>query len=435
MLTQEFVFSFREAAPYINAFRGKTFVIALSGEAVAGGNLAGLAQDINLLVSLGVRVVVVHGGRPQIAALLARNGLMPRFHDGRRITDAPTLEAVKQAQGMVRYEIEAALSMGMPNSPMHNAHLRVSSGNVLTARPLGVIDGVDYFYSGQVRRIDTEAINQRLDTGELVLISPIGYSPTGEVFNLMMEEVATQTASALRAEKLIFLIESRGVTGPEGQFVSTLNAHQAEDLLARNTQPVDVCAYLACAVRAVREGVPRAHLVSHREDGALLVELFTSGGNGTMVSRDPLVKVRNAGIEDIGNIIALIRPLEEQGVLVKRSREHLEMEIDCYSVLEHDGKVYGCVAMHTFPGSDMAELACLVVSRDKRDAGFGETLLHHVEQKARLRGMHALFVLTTQTAHWFVERGFSPADPSQLPPPRQRLYNTQRRSKVLIKPL
>ena len=435
MLTHEFAQPFREAAPYINAFRGKTFVLAVRGETLEQGNFPSLGQDINLLVSLGVRVVLVHGIRPQIDKLLALHGLKKNFHRERRVTDEATIDIVKQAVGLARHDIEAALSAGMPNSPMSGAHLRVSGGNMLTAKPLGVIDGVDMMYTGCIRRIDTHAINSRLDAGELVLLSPIGYSPSGEAFNLTMEEVATDTAIALKAEKLIFLIENWGVYDQYGDLIFDMTAQQAEELLKTNMLQDEARTFLPYAIRATHEGVPRAHLVSAHEDGAMLTELFTTEGSGSMIARDPLVKLRRATIDNIGDLLALIRPLEEQNILVQRSRENLEMEIDRYTMLEHDERICGCVAMHPFPDSDMAELACLAVSPERRNCGFGEMLLRHVEYQARTQGLQSIFVLTTMTAHWFIERGFVEADPDTLPPERRRVYNNRRRSKVMVKKL
>ena len=435
MLHPDFVLAFREAAPYINNFRGKTFVIAINGECIARGNLYGLAQDINLLVSLGVRVVLVHGARPQIEEQLRLRGIARSFHVGRRVTDAATLEAVKSAVGGLRHELEAFLSMGMPNSPMHGACLRVAGGNFVTAQPLGVIDGTDMQYSGRVRKVDTAAINKRLDQGELVLMSLIGYSPTGETFNMTMEEVACHTAIELKAEKLIFLVQSDGLIDGDGVLHSAISADQAEAILQQGVDSEEVTLCLPYAIRATREGVGRSHLVSHNEDGALLVELFTDYGTGSMIAREALVKVREARIEDVGDIMALIRPLEEQGILIKRSREHFEMSIRHYSVLEHDGRIYGCVAMFPFPGEGMAELACLAISSERQGAGFGDRLLAHVAQQAQLAGLKRLFILTTQTAHWFVERGFVPASVDDLPAARKELYNHNRRSKVFIKPL
>ncbi|MBV8046373.1 MAG: amino-acid N-acetyltransferase [Paludibacterium sp.] len=435
MLSHQFALPFREAAPYINTFRGKTFVLAVSGETIDNGHFPRLAPDINLLVSLGVRVVLVHGIRPQIDKLLAPHGLARQFHHHRRITDDDTIDIVKQAIGLARLDIESALSAGMPNSPMHGAHLRVVGGNVMTAQPLGVVDGVDMQYTGQVRRLDTQAIHSWLANGDLVLISPIGYSPTGEAFNLTMEEVATETAIALRAEKLIFLIEGIGVLDEDGDLIHNMTAQQAEERMAAGLVNEEAQLYLPYTVRATREGVTRAHLVSDSDDGALLTELFTSTGSGSMIARDPLVKLRPANIDDIGDLMALIRPLEEQNILVRRSREWLEMEIGRYTVLEHDNRIYGCVAMHPFHEAESAELACLAVAPERRNSGFGELLLRHVEYQARTQGLASLFVLTTKTAHWFIERGFSEMAPSELPEERQRLYNTQRRSKVFAKPL
>lgn len=435
MQSSEFALPFREAAPYINTFRGKTFVLAVRGETVDQGHFPRLAQDINLLVSLGVRVVLVHGIRPQIDKLLIERGIERRFHQHRRITDEATIDIVKQAVGLARIDIEASLSAGMPNSPMHGSQLQVSGGNVLTAQPLGVIDGVDMQYTGLVRRIDTRAVRSRLDNGDLVLLSPIGFSPTGEAFNLTMEEVATETAIALKAEKLLFFLESRGVLGLDGELVHTMTAQQAEDRLAAGDLQDEARATLPYAIRATREGVLRAHLISAKADGALLTELYTSAGCGSMVARDPLVKLRRAQLDDIGDLLGLIRPLEAQNILVRRSREHLEMEIDRYSLIEHDNRIYGCVAMHPFPDSDTAELACLAVAPEKRNSGFGEMLLRHIEYQARTQGLQSLFVLTTKTAHWFIERGFVEAEPSTLPPERQRMYNNRRRSKVFVKNL
>lgn len=435
MLQPEFVLAFREAAPYINAFRGKVFVVAISGECLAGGDFPRLAQDLNLLVSLGVRIVLVHGIRPQIDAQLALRGIARRFHGKRRITDAATLACVKAAIGEARHTIEAQLTMGMPNSPMHHAQLRVSSGNFVIAKPLGVLDGVDMQYSGQVRRIEAATLAARLDAGDLVLLSPIGYSPSGDAFNLTMEELAYHSALALGAEKLIFMVGTEGLIDRGGNFHGSITSAEASALLENGLDSAEVGTCLPWAIRATEDGVRRAHLVDGSEDGALLVELFTHYGSGTMIVQEPLVKLREAGIDDIGDLLALIRPLEDQGVLVRRSREHLEMDVQHFTLLEHDGKVFGCVALYPFAEDGMAELACLVVAPEHRACGFGDMLLETVENRARALGMHTLFVLTTRTAHWFVEHGFSEAAPDVLPHKKRAHYNGERRSKVFTKPL
>lgn len=433
---QDFVQWFRQAAPYIHAFRGRTFVIALGGEVVRDGKFATLTHDINLLTSLGVRLVVVHGARPQIEARMAERGLPPQYHNGVRVTDQQALECVIQAAGHVRVEIESWLSMGLANSPMANADIRVSAGNFVTAQPMGVRDGIDLQYTGEVRKVDTTAINYRLDDGEMVLLSTIGYSPTGEIFNLTLEDVATSTAIALKADKLLFMFGSQGVVDEAGELQTELTAVEAEQFLADHPNVnEDVQLYLPCAIRAVRYGVKRAHLVTHHVDGSLLMELFTHDGIGTMISRASLETLRHATIDDIGGMLALIEPLEEQGVLVKRGRELLEREVHRYSVLEHDGKIIGIVAIHPFAESRMAELACLVIHPDYRDEDRGADLLRHVEQQARGLGMEKLFALTTRTSHWFVERGFTQATVDVLPIEKKQLYNYQRRSKVFIKQL
>lgn len=433
---EQFVHWFRSAAPYIHAFRGRTFVVAFGGEMVAEGKFQALTHDLNLLASLGVRLVLVHGARPQIEAQLAARGTRPRFVHGIRVTDEAALQSAKQASGQLRVEIEALLSMGLPNSPMANAEIRVAGGNFVTARPRGVLHGVDMQYTGEVRRIHAEAIRQRLEAGELVLLSPLGYSPTGEIFNLTMEDVAAEAAIALAADKLVFLTEQPGIANPAGQLLRELTVSAAEAALReRQDLPEDARLYLPAAVKACRAAVPRAHLLSRHQDGSLLLELFTHQGVGTMVAQDPLERLRQARIDDVGGILALIEPLEAQGVLVKRSRELLEMEIDRFSILEHDGVIVGCAALYPFAQERAGELACLAVHPDTRNGGAGDRLLRHLEAQARGLSIERLFVLTTQAAHWFIERGFVPSEVGTLPQRKQELYNYQRNSKVFLKPL
>jgi amino-acid N-acetyltransferase len=436
---QEFVGWFRSVAPYIHAFGGRTFVIAFGGEVVDDGQFVGLAHDLNLLASLDVRLVLVHGARPQIESRLKRARIESHYVSGLRVTDKATMEAVKEANGAIRVEIEALLSMGLVNSPMAGADIRVASGNFVTAKPLGVRDGVDLQHTGEVRKIDATGIQKRLDDGELVLLSPLGYSPTGETFNLTLEDVAASTAIALDADKLIFLMDTAGVHNVRGELLREMTAEKARNLL-RHTQnkdavniTEDVRYYLPSAIRACDHGVARTHLICRHTDGAILQELFTHEGIGTMVTEMPLESMRQAEISDVGGVLQLIEPLEAEGVLVKRGRERLEMEIGHFFVMEHDGLIIGCAALYPFPDERQAELACMAVHPSFRGGGRGERLLHFCEEEARKRGIHSLFVLTTRTAHWFVERGFIEADVATLPPTRQQFYNYQRRSKVFIK--
>lgn len=424
-----FVAWMRQATPYIHAHRGCTFVIAFGGEAVADAQFPSLVHDIALLHGCGIRLVLVHGARPQIEERLAQHGAQLRYVNGLRVTDATALRCVKEAAGTVRVEIEALLSLGLANSPMAGVHIPVVSGNVVTARPLGVIDGVDYGHTGAVRRVNQQMLRALLDQGAVALMPPLGYSPTGEVFNLSAADVARSAAVALEADKLIFLLENIAATS-------------TPQVLARDVEAVisatpdlhpEVSACLRAGADACQHGVRRVHLVARQQPGALLRELFTRDGSGTLISAEPYEPLRPARIEDVTGILALLRPLEERGVLVRRERERLETEIERFVLTERDGLITSCAALYDYPADSMAELACLVVHPDYRGNQRGERLLEHLAQQARARNIKQLFVLTTQTAHWFQERGFQAAELNALPMAKQALYNFQRRSKVFMK--
>ncbi len=435
-VTPDFVAWVRAAAPYIHAFRGQTFVIGFGGEMVAGDMATSLAQDCNLLAALGIRLVLVHGARPQIEAELARRGLPTLYQHSLRVTDAQALECVKAATSVTRLEIEALLSQGLPGTPMAGAYMRVTGGNFITARPVGVLDGVDLQYTGTVRKVIAEEISADLDQHNVVLISPLGVSPTGEIFNLTMEDVAEAVAVALHADKLIFLCDAPGVSDSRRRIIGSLTADETATLLTSGESlSEDLGLFLPCAQRACRQGVGRVHLIDRDLDGAMLLEFFTHEGVGTMVTRDPLARLREASTDDVGAIVHLIAPLEADGTLVKRSREILEREIARFSVLEHDGVVLGCAALYPFRNEKAAELACLAVLPEHRRTGFGEHMLNYMVARARRAGLARLFVLTTRTAHWFIERGFVETSVDLLPKRRRDLYNYQRRSKVLMKTL
>ncbi len=431
----QFVEWLRSVAPYIHAFRGKTFVVAFPGELVMAGALPVLAHDLSLLHALGIKVVIVHGSRPQVEEQLALRHCETRFHNGLRITDATALECAKEAAGELRLDIEAAFSQGLPNTPMANAAIRVISGNFVVARPMGIIDGIDLEHTGVTRKIAYETIHPVLNNGSLVLLSPLGFSPTGEVFNLAMEDVAVAAATALRADKLIFISETPMMQDAAGIDIHELSAHQAQAVLESSCLPAESAFYLQHAMEACQGGVPRAHIVPFATDGSVLLEIFTHDGVGTMVSSENLESLREASIEDLGGILQLIEPLEANGTLVKRGRELIEREIDYFSVIEHDGVIFGCAALYPFPLEGMAEMACLTVSPDAQAQGDGERLLKHLENRARAAGFKKLFVLTTRTAHWFLKRGFVSASFDDLPKDRQNMYNWQRKSLVLIKKL
>jgi amino-acid N-acetyltransferase len=437
-----FVPWFRAVAPHIHAYHGKTFVVAIAGELIEAGKLSSFAQDLSILHAMGIKLVLVHGFRPQVNEQLRSKGHASRFSHGMRITDAVALDSAQEAAGQLRFEIEAAFSQGLPNTPMANAIVRVVSGNFLTARPVGIVDGVDFIHSGVVRKVDAAAIRSAIDTGAMVLLSPFGFSPTGEAFNLTMEDVATSTAIALQADKLLFVTEIDGIheipSDAQTPIDTELALADAERLLSSlpsPTQPTDTAFYLQHCVKACRGGVERSHILPFAVDGALLMEVFTHDGIGTMVIDEKLESLREATADDIGGILQLIEPFERDGTLVKRDRTEIERDIGHYTVIEHDGVIFGCAALYPYPEARTAELAALTVSPDVQSQGDGERILKRVEQRARAMGLDTLFVLTTRTMHWFIKRGFAQADADWLPEARKRKYNWDRRSQVLVKKL
>ncbi len=431
-----FVDFFRASAPYIHAHRSRTFVVMFGGEAVIDHDFPKLVHDLALMHALGVRLVLVHGSKPQIERRMKDRKIPLRFHHGVRITDRPTMSCVEDAVGSIRGRVEGLLSMGLPSSPMEHARLRVASGNFVFARPWGVRDGVDFQYTGGVRRIDIEAIKQRLDSGAIVLLSPLGYSPTGEAFNLSSHEVAAAAAAALGADKLISIVEGKGVVDRRNRLIHQLNPDDAE-ALARDGKHLhpDTAKHLFAGARACREGVRRVHLVERRLDGAVLQELFTREGRGTLVTAEQYEGLRAARLDDIPGVLELLRPLEDAGVLVRRSRETLEHEIDRFIVVERDGMVIGCAALEVFAEASVGELYCLAVHDKYRESGRGEAIVEFIVERAQALGLAHVFVLTTQSAHFFRERGFVPVSVRKLPAERRARYDHKRRSKVLFRTL
>jgi amino-acid N-acetyltransferase len=438
MHTKHMVDWFRHSAPYIHAHRGKTFVLMLPGEAVRDENFSSTVHDIALLNSLGVRLVLAVGARAQIENALARANIRPAFHQGIRITDAHALPLVVEAASSVRSHVEALLSTGLVNSPMHGAQIRVIGGNFITAKPIGVRNGVDFHHTGEVRRIDDVAINAALDSGAIVVLPCLGYSASGEIFNLGIEHVATSVAHAIHADKLIAFIAETGIRNNKSELLRELKPSQANSLLKKNKSITDATLQACC--HAVQQGVERAHLISYRENGSLLCELFTREGSGTLIAHDSAELIRAATLDDVGGILNLIQPLEAEGVLVRRSREILEAEIDNFTVIEHEGLIAACIALYPYNDgknkpSKMAEVACVATHPQYRDGGRASLLLSHTEKFAKKAGIKKLFVLTTQTEDWFREKGFVPAKLDQLPTQKQQLYNYQRNSKIFIKSL
>lgn len=426
---------FRKTSPYINAHRGKTFVIMLGGETLAHDSFETIVHDIALLYSLGINLVLVHGARPQIDELCAQKKVNVAFHQNKRITDAPVLETIEQAVGQLRARVEARLSASSSNSPMHGSSIRVVGGNLVMAKPLGVIDGIDFGHTGEVRNVDAAAIKKILMDNAIVLLNCLGYSKTGETFNLPVEEVATQTAIALQADKLIFFGAQNCITDQSGKLVKELVTTDAKTLLesdhSLNNEQIQ---QLSMAQLAVECGVHRCQLIRHDQDGSLLTELFTYEGCGTLVSQNPQEQLRVARIEDVGGILELLSPLEEKGILVRRSRDVLETEIERFRLLIKDGRVLGCAALYPFD-EQTAELACVAIHPEYQGSRRADRLLKQLEREAKQQGLAQLFVLTTRTSQWFEERGFRPSPINSLPKEKQQFYNYQRNSKIFFKTL
>jgi len=433
---KDFATLFRNSAPYINAFRGRTFVLVFSGEALLADNFNTLAHDFALLHSLGIRLVLVYGARPQIDNRLQQQGITTPLQNNVRITDAQALQCVKEAVGSARTDIEALLSMGLANSPMAGVRLRVTSGNFVMAKPYGIREGIDYLHTGEIRRIDAAAIHKQLDDGTIVLLSPLGYSPTGEIFNVTAESVATATAVALNADKLIYLTEGLQIVDDQQQPLRQLSLPDTQQLLENSTKhSEEILHILNSAIQVCQHGVRRVHIIDRKIDGALLQELFTRDGAGTLINRDHYEDTRPATIDDVPGILELIKPLEQEGALVRRSRERLETEIDKFTVVERDGMIVACAALYPMANSLMGELACLAVHPDYRKLGRGDALFSYIESLAKQQKLQQLFVLSTQTSHWFRERGFEPSEIDALPGERKAMYNYQRNSRVFIKKL
>ena len=429
---------FREASPYIKAHHGRTLVMCLPDQMRANRLLTTLSHDITLLSHLGLRLVLCFGLRTQVNAKLKQTQESSRIIDGRRITDDAALQAILTAAGMARSEYEARLSRGLPNTPMAGARVSLCSGNFVTAQPFGIHNGVDYQHTGSVREVHRDSIKAMLDTQNVVLLPPIGYSLTGEAFNLQAEEVAAATAMALSADKLIFFV-SELPTDEAGQPVRQASA-RILDRLAAIQNNASLSRTMTRAVDACRGGVERVHLLIEDDPNALLSELFTRDGSGSLVTAERWENSRTASIEDVGGIIALVKPLQDNGTLATRSREQLELDIENFVVCERDGMVVACAALYmssteSDDESASAEIACVVTHPDYRGEGRAERLITQLENKARDAQFKRVLLLSTRTGHWFVERGYAETSLDKLPASRQSSYNRQRNSKLFVKAL
>ncbi len=428
--THDYVQWFRGAAPYIKAHRKKTFVIMVSDEVIYSDRFIGLVHDIALLNHLGIKLVILHGSRIRIDKHLAKNKLGSRFHSNIRITDTESLPYVVQAINEVKTYFDSQLSMGLPNTPMSGSEISLVGGNFVIGMPLGVIDGIDMQHSGKVRAIRHDAINELIALNHVVLLSNLGYSRTGEVFNLPTDELAGEVAQALKAEKLIFIQPGLDDEIPQG---STLSTRQCESMLEHAATTDELKRLLRQAIRAIQAQVKRVHFIDPQVDGGLLLELFTRDGYGVMVTNLFYEGSRAASIDDIGGILSLVKPLETSGALVARSREQMELEIKFFQVIEKDGMIIACIACIPDKGEEVAEVACLAVHESYQGVSLGSQLLQIAEDQALKSGISRLYTLTTRTSHWFIEHGFAESDDFKLPESKRSNFNPARGSKILSK--
>lgn len=439
MDTLQYVKWFRGSSPYINAHSDRTFVLMLGGEAIADPNFENIIHDVALLASLDVRLVLVFGARPQIDAALTAAGREPTYHNRMRVTDLDTMGIVRGVVGDLRMQIEAKLSMGLPGTPMHAARITATGGNWVTARPLGIVDGVDFQYTGEVRRIDAEGLKRQLDGGCIPIMGPFGYSPAGEIFNLAYEDVAASVASALRADKFIALDDDVGLLDDDGDLISEMTPAELEAWMAVQDDDSEAGSerlrQAGAMLWAIRSGVRRGHVVSHAEDGALLTELFTRDGCGTQITEHSAERCRPATLEDVTSIIEMTAPLEQKGVLLPRSRERIELDIDHFWVLDKDGMVVACAALYAYPETGSAEVACVVTHQEYQGGDRAERLVRHLERTARRQGLAKTFVLTTRTAAWFTEQGYLAGGLDDLPDERRTQWVPERNSRVMVKDL
>ncbi len=416
--------TFRSAAPYIYAHQGNVFVISIPSSLIKSTQLPHLIQDLALMQTLGIKLVLVHG-----------SGLLEHNKKSSFVIDSKKLTQLQHVVSEQRARIESLFSTGLINTPMAGMKLTVISGNFVYAKPIGVVDGTDCRYHGEVRRIDTQAIQYQLAHGNIVLLPSFGYSPSGECFYVNAHDVSTTVAASIPSEKLVFLMNEKTLQDSHKQRIKFLTLQSAQQLLDRrkllNSQ---VRRYIELAINACLNRVQRVHLLSNTVSGALLQELFSHDGAGTLITAEHYDDIRPATIEDVGGIISLIKPLEEKGVLAPRTREQIELDIHSYDVIERDGFVVACGALHPFKQQKVGEIACLAVHTDFQKEGHGSRLLKHLEEKAWSLNINKLFVLTTRALHWFREHGYHKSKIQNLPISKRKAYNYQRNSRVLLKP-
>lgn len=420
--------SLRGILTYTSRFRDRTFVLAVDSVVLNADSLRNLVLDIAVLRSVNINIVLVHGASQQIESFGKQMGITPSNTDGMGVTDAATLQLAITAGNAVAHELLEAFS---------EADQRAMVSNAIIAHPAGIISGRDLQHTGRVERVDVEFLQTALNHGIIPIIPPMGFDGEGRTFRVNSDGVALAVARSLKAAKLIFLGPSNGVA-MAGKLSAQFSVAEAEAYVRKNreTDPPELISKLEHGVAACLNGVNRAHIVDGRTEEALLREVFSNEGIGTMVYANEYEAIRKARKRDVRSILRLVRESVQAQEVVQRSEQEITSEISNFYVYEIDKTVLGCAALHIY-GVDpkVAELACVVVSSSHENQGIGRKLMHYLEARARETGVKRLIVLSTRTFNYFQQKGgFMEGSVDMLPPERRQKYNDSgRNSKVLFK--
>jgi len=412
---------------YIPGFREKTFVIALDGGIIADDNFPNILLDMAVLRSLSIRIVIVHGAAHQIEELARESKIPISNSDGTGITDAETLKLALTAANRITHEVMEGLASN---------DLRAAYTNAVIAHPSGIIGGVDRLFTGRVEKIDIEFLNTLLDKGVIPVVPPLGFDGDGRTFRVNSDGVAMEVAEALRASKLIYVTNRNGFT-KNGKTTAQVSVSEAEEYFKKHKAdiPENMVSKFEHCIRACQHGVNRVHVIDGRIDEALLAELFSNEGIGTMIYANEYQAVRRAMKKDVRAIRNLIRESVEQEEIVKRSRADIISQLSDYYVFQIDGNIVGCVALHIQPGGESAELACLSVSGAHENIGIGQKLMTFADEAAKAKGVKTIFLLSTRAFNYFQQKGgYKEGSPNDLPQARREKYDASgRNSKVLVK--
>jgi amino-acid N-acetyltransferase len=413
---------------YVPRFREKTFVVALDGEVAASPNLGNLLLDLAVLRSLSIKIILVHGCGAQLLQIAQERGLSISSSDGTGVTDDVTLKLGIEASHAVLQELMQGLA---------SVDLRAAYANVIVAHPAGILSGVDTLCTGKVERVETATIQTFLNEGIIPVIPPLGFDGEGRTFRVNSDAVALEVAEAMRAVKIIYLAP-KGTLQVADQLVRQLSVADAEEIVRQRRACGDpsLLSKLEYSARACRAGIPRVHLLDGTQNEALLSEIFSHEGIGTMVYSNEYQQMRRALKKDVRAVMSLIRESIANAELVKRSRSELLALLDDYWLLEIDKNLVGCVAIHIYPEQSLAELACLYVAKSHEGQGYGRKLMAFAEQLAAKKGAQYLIALSTQAYNFFQQKGgFMEIGPDELPPERRRKWEASgRNSKIMRKP-